>query len=430
MEGSGAGAAANGDAQSRRQAMTELGRRAKAVAPVLAATPTEVKNEALRAAAAELLAGSDDLLAANEGDLAAAKEAGISSTLLDRLRLTPARISGMAGGLRQVAELPDPVGVVTSSDVRPNGLRIQQVRVPLGVVAIVYESRPNVTSDAAGLCLKSGNVAFLRGSSMAIRSNKVIAEALRRAYVAHGVPADALVLVTDTSREAAVEFMRLTGYVDCLIPRGGPALIRSILENATVPFILDGDGNCHVFVDRTADLDMAESIVVNGKTQRPSVCNATESLVVHTAVAADFLPRLVRAMPTVEMVGDDASRALAPSIEVASEADYATEFLDYKLSVRVVDSVDAAIDHVNRYGTGHSEVIVTSDEAAAGRFCAEVDAAAVLVNASSRFVDGEEMGYGAEIGISTQKLHVRGPMGLVHLTAIKNVIRGDGQIRG
>ncbi len=429
MERPGTRAAANGDAQSRREAMTELGRRAKAVAPVLAATPTDVKNESLRAAAAELLACNDDLLAANEGDLAAAREAGISSTLLDRLRLTPERIAGMAGGLRQVAELPDPVGVVTSSDVRPNGLRIQQVRVPLGVVAIVYESRPNVTSDAAGLCLKSGNVAFLRGSSMAIRSNLVISEALRRAYVAQGVPADALVLVTDTSREAAVEFMRLTGYVDCLIPRGGPALIRSILENATVPFIMDGDGNCHVFVDSTADLDMAESIVVNGKTQRPSVCNATESLVVHTAVAADFLPRLVRAMPTVEMVGDDASRALAPSIEPASEADYATEFLDYKLSVRVVDSLDEAIDHVNHYGTGHSEVIVTSDEAAAERFCAEIDAAAVLVNASSRFVDGEEMGYGAEIGISTQKLHVRGPMGLVHLTSIKNVIRGDGQIR-
>ena len=429
MEGSGTGAAANGDAQSRREAMTELGRRAKAVAPVLAATPTDVKNEALRAAAAELTAGSDELLAANEGDLAAAKEAGLSSTLLDRLRLTPARISGMAGGLRQVAELPDPVGVVTSSDVRPNGLRIHQVRVPLGVVAIVYESRPNVTSDAAGLCLKSGNVAFLRGSSMAIRSNVVISEALRRAYVAQGLPADALVLVTDTSREAAVEFMRLTGYVDCLIPRGGPALIRSILENATVPFIMDGDGNCHVFVDSTADLDMAEAIVVNGKTQRPSVCNATESLVVHTAVAADFLPRLVRAMPTVEMVGDDASRTIAPGIEPASDADYATEFLDYKLSVRVVNSLDEAIDHVNHYGTGHSEVIVTADEAAAERFCAEVDAAAVLVNASSRFVDGEEMGYGAEIGISTQKLHVRGPMGVVHLTAIKNVFRGEGQIR-
>ncbi|MCY3953325.1 MAG: glutamate-5-semialdehyde dehydrogenase [bacterium] len=409
--------------------MEDLGRRAKAVAPLLASTSTGAKNDALQAAADELLARGDHLLEANEEDLAAANEAGISATLLDRLRLTPARIEGMVGGLRQVAELPDPVGTVVAGDVRPNGLRIQQVRVPLGVVAIVYESRPNVTSDAAGLCLKSGNVAFLRGSSMAIRSNLAVAGILREAYVAGGLPADALILVEDTSREAAVEFMRLSGYVDCLIPRGGPALIRSIMENATVPFILDGDGNCHVYVDRGADLDMATSIVVNGKTQRPSVCNATESLVVHATEAADFLPRLVQAMPTVEMVGDETSRAVAPSIGAADEADYATEFLDYKLSVRVVDSLDEAIDHVNRYGTGHSEVIVTADEAAAGRFCAEVDAACVLVNASSRFVDGEEMGYGAEIGISTQKLHVRGPMGLVHLTAVKNVIRGNGQIR-
>ncbi|MCY3662293.1 MAG: glutamate-5-semialdehyde dehydrogenase [bacterium] len=409
--------------------MEELGRRARAVAPLLAATPTDRKNGALLAAADGLQSHAEDLLEANEGDLAAAKEAGISATLLDRLRLTPARIDGMAGGLRQVADLPDPVGTVIASDVRPNGLRIEQVRVPLGVVAIVYESRPNVTSDAAGLCLKSGNVAFLRGSSMAIRSNLAIAEVLRRSYEACDVPADALILVEDTSREAAVEFMRLSDYVDCLIPRGGPALIRSIMENATVPFILDGDGNCHVYVDRTADLDMAEAIVVNGKTQRPSVCNATESIVLHAEVAAEVLPRLVRAMPTVEMVGDETSRALAPSVGEADEADYGTEFLDYKLSVRVVDSLDAAIDHVNHYGTRHSEVIVTADEDSARRFCAEVDAACVLVNASSRFVDGEEMGYGAEIGISTQKLHVRGPMGLVHLTAVKNVIRGDGQIR-
>ena len=424
------GGAGNGAAPSRREAMVALGRRAKAVAPVLAATPTDVKNAALLGAAEELLAGRDELLEANEGDLAAAKEAGISATLLDRLRLTPSRLDGMVGGLRQVAGLPDPVGVVVATDVRPNGLRLEQVRVPLGVVAIVYESRPNVTSDAAGLCLKSGNVAFLRGSSMAIRSNVVIADVLRRAYVAAGLPADALVLVTDTSREAAVEFMRLSGYVDCLIPRGGPALIRSIQENATVPFILDGDGNCHVYVDRGADLDMAEAIVVNGKTQRPSVCNATESLVVHAAEAPDFLPRMAEAMPTVELVGDAASRSLLPGIGEATDADFATEFLDYKMSVRVVDSLDDAIDHVNHYGTGHSEVIVTSDDGAADRFCAEVDAAAVLVNASSRFVDGEELGYGAEIGISTQKLHVRGPMGLVHLTAVKNVIRGDGQVRG
>lgn len=429
MAASGAVSTAVGEATSKRRAMEELGRRAKAAAPLLAATSTAAKNRALVAAADGLLSHLDQLLEANEADLVAAERAGISPTLLDRLRLTPARVEGMAGGLLQVADLPDPVGVIVADDVRPNGLRIQQVRVPLGVVAIVYESRPNVTSDAAGLCLKSGNVAFLRGSSMAIHSNLAIAEVLRDAYAAGEVPADALIPVEDTSREAAVEFMRLSGYVDCLIPRGGPALIRSIMENATVPFILDGDGNCHVYVDRGADLDMATSIVVNGKTQRPSVCNATESLVVHSEEAAELLPRLVRAMPTVEMVGDEASRALAPSIAAADEADYATEFLDYKLSVRVVDSLDAAIDHVNRYGTGHSEVIVTADETAAARFCAEIDAAAVLVNASSRFVDGEEMGYGAEIGISTQKLHVRGPMGLVHLTAVKNVIRGNGHVR-
>ena len=409
--------------------MEGLGRRAKAVAPLLAAAPTADKNRALQAAAERLQAHRDELLDANEGDLNAAREAGISATLLDRLRLTPARIDGMAGGLRQVADLPDPVGVEVSSDVRPNGLRIQQVRVPLGVVAIVYESRPNVTSDAAGLCLKSGNVALLRGSSMAIGSNLAIAGILREAYAACGLAADALILVEDTSREAAVEFMRLSGYVDCLIPRGGPALIGSIMENATVPFILDGDGNCHVYVDRLADLDMATDIIVNGKTQRPSVCNATESLVLHGEVAAELLPRLVAAMPSVEMAGDETSRRLVPGIGPADESDYATEYLDYKLSVRVVDSLDEAIGHVNRYGTGHSEVIVTTDEAAAERFCAEVDAACVLHNASSRFVDGEEMGYGAEIGISTQKLHVRGPMGLVHLTAVKNVIRGDGQVR-
>ena len=420
---------ATDETQSVRRSMEELGRRAKAAAPALAATPTEVKNAALRTAAEALADVTDDLLEANEGDLAAAKEAGISATVLDRLRLSAARINAMAGGLRQVADLGDPVGEVVATDVRPNGLAVEQVRVPLGVVAIVYESRPNVTSDAAGLCLKSGNVALLRGSSMAIRSNLVIAEALRGAYERHGLPADALILVADTSREAAVEFMRLAGYVDCLIPRGGPALIASIMENATVPFILDGDGNCHVYVDSQADLDMATTIIVNGKTQRPSVCNATESLVLHSDVAAELLPRLVSAMPTVEMVGDAASVALAPSIGAASDADYATEFLDYKLSVRIVDSLDAAIGHVNRYGTGHSEVIVTADEDAAARFCAEVDAACVLHNASSRFVDGEEMGYGAEIGISTQKLHVRGPMGLVHLTAVKNIIRGNGQIR-
>jgi glutamate-5-semialdehyde dehydrogenase len=335
----------------------------------------------------------------------------------------------MAGGLRQVAGLPDPVGEVLDGWVRPNGLRIQRVRVPLGVVAIIYENRPNVTSDAAGLCLKSGNAAFLRGSSGAISSNLAIAAVLREAVAKAGLPADAVVLVADTSREAAVEFMRQRESIDCLIPRGGPSLIRSILDNATVPYVIDGDGNCHVYVDAAADLDMALDIIVNAKVQRPSVCNAAESLLVHEAVAATFLPRAAAALDGVELVGDAAARALVPMAE-ATDDDYASEFLALKLAVRVVPSLDAAIDHISRYGTGHSEAIVTNDRLAADRFTSEVDAAAVLVNASTRFVDGEEFGFGAEIGISTQKLHARGPMGLRELTTLKYVVEGDGQIRG
>jgi glutamate-5-semialdehyde dehydrogenase len=312
---------------------------------------------------------------------------------------------------------------------RPNGLRISRVRVPLGVVAIIYENRPNVTSDAAGLCLKSGNAAFLRGSSGAITSNIAIAGVLREAFAKAGLPADALVLVEDTSREAAVEYMRQRELVDCLIPRGGPSLIASILENATVPFVIDGDGNCHVYVDASADLDMALAIVVNAKTQRPSVCNAAESLVVHHSVADAFLPRAAEALAGVELLGDERTRALVPAAGPADDEAYATEFLGPRMSVRVVDTLDDAIDHVNRFSSGHSEAIVTRDLAAADRFTNEVDAAAVLVNASTRFVDGEEFGFGAEIGISTQKLHARGPMGLRELTTAKYVVRGSGQIR-
>jgi glutamate-5-semialdehyde dehydrogenase len=335
----------------------------------------------------------------------------------------------MAAGLRQVASLPDPVGEVLDGWTRPNGLRIRRVRVPLGVVAIIYENRPNVTSDAAGLCLKSGNAAFLRGSSGAISSNIAIAAVLRQAAAQAGLPADAVVLVTDTSREAAVEFMQQRGIVDCLIPRGGASLIRSILDNATVPYVIDGDGNCHVYVDESADLDMAVDIIVNAKTQRPSVCNAAESLVVHRAVAADFLPRAAAALVGVELLGDEATRSLLPTAGVADDEAYGTEFLDLRLSVRVVDSLDDAIAHVNRFSSGHSEAIVTRSLDAAERFTNEVDAAAVLVNASTRFVDGEEFGFGAEIGISTQKLHARGPMGLRELTTAKYVVHGTGQIR-
>ena len=407
----------------------ELARRASSVAPILARTPTDQKDAALRGAADRLEADVAKLLRANADDVARGEAAGMAQGLLDRLRLDPGRIAGMASGLRQVAGLGDPVGLVTDGWTRPNGLEITRVRVPLGVVAIIYENRPNVTSDAFGLCLKSGNVAFLRGSSAALASNMAIASSIRAALVDVGLPADALVLVDDASREAAVEFMQQSGHIDCLIPRGGPSLIRSILENATVPYVIDGDGNCHVYVDEAADLDMAASILVNAKMQRPSVCNAAESLVVHAGVVGRFLPMVVAALEGVELVGDERAREVVPGIGVATDADWSTEYGDLKLSVRVVDDLDEAISHINETGSGHSEAIVTTDEVAAARFTSEVDAAAVLVNASTRFVDGEEFGFGAEIGISTQKLHARGPMGLEQLTTQKYVVRGDGQIR-
>jgi glutamate-5-semialdehyde dehydrogenase len=411
--------------------MRELGERARAASRQIAVASTAQKNDALLAAADRLLAHADEVLVANAADVARAEAAGVGATLVERLRLNPSRVEGMAGGLRQVAGLPDPVGAVTDGWVRPNGLRIRRVRVPLGVVAIIYESRPNVTSDAFGICLKSGNAAFLRGSSAALESNVAIAAAMHEGLEKAGLPTDALVLVTDTRHEAAVEFMRLREHIDCLIPRGGPNLIRSILENATVPYVIDGDGNCHVYVDAAADLDMALEITVNAKVSRPSVCNAAESLVVHAAVADRFVPRVAEALAAsgVEMVGDERAASLSGRIAPADPADFATEFLDLKMSIAVVEDLAAAIEHVNRYGTGHSEAIVTSDLAAAERFCAEVDAAATLVNASTRFVDGEEFGFGAEIGISTQKLHARGPMGLEQLTTLKFVVHGDGHVR-
>lgn len=383
---------------------------------MLATASTAAKNDALLGAADLLLARSAEVLEANAADVAAAERRDVGTTVVDRLRLNDARIEAMAAGLRQVAGLADPVGEVLDGWVRPNGLRISRVRVPLGVVAIIYENRPNVTSDAAGLCLKSGNAAFLRGSSGAIGSNVAIASVLRDAVVKAGLPTDAVVLLEDTSHEAAVEFMRQREFIDCLIPRGGSSLIRSILDHATVPYVIDGDGNCHVYVDSEADLDMALDIIVNAKMQRPSVCNAAETLLVHQAVAEEFLPRAEAALEGVEILsGDDA---------------FATEFLDLRLALRVVDSIDQAIEHIARFGSGHSEAIVTRSLDAADRFTAEVDAAAVLVNASTRFVDGEQFGFGAEIGISTQKLHARGPMGLRELTTAKYVVRGNGQVRG
>jgi glutamate-5-semialdehyde dehydrogenase len=409
--------------------VADLGQRAKAASQAMARASSADKDAALVAAADLLVARSQEILDANAVDVARAETDGVTPTVIDRLRLSPARIEAMAAGLRQVASLPDPVGEVLEGWTRPNGLRIHRVRVPLGVVAIIYENRPNVTSDAAGLCVKSGNAAFLRGSSGAIDSNIAIAAVLREGMAKAGLPEDAVVLVEDTSREAAVEFMRQRDSIDCLIPRGGPSLIQSILDNATVPYVIDGDGNCHVYVHADADLDMARAIIVNGKTQRPSVCNATESLLVHAAVADRFLPEAAKALEGVELVGDERVRALVPTAGEATDDDWAREYLDLKLAVRVVDDLDEAIAHITRYGSGHSEAIVTDSVVAADRFCQEVDAAAVLVNASTRFVDGEEFGFGAEIGISTQKLHARGPMGLRELTTAKYVVRGTGQTR-
>ncbi len=410
----------------------ELGRRASVASRAVAQAGTETKNAALLAAAEELVAASAAILTANATDLDAARADGMAAGPLDRLRLDHDRIVAMADGLRSVAALPDPIGEVVTGWVRPNGLEIQQVRVPLGVIAIIYENRPNVTADAAGLCLKAGNAALLRGSGSALRTNLEIATAVRAGFARAGLPADALIVVDDPSHEAAVEVMQLTDHVDCLIPRGGPALIASIREHATVPVIIDGDGNCQIYVDERADLGQAIAIVLNAKTQRPSVCNAAESLLVHEAVAEEFLPKVCAALAGegVELVGDDAARALVPGMGTATEDDFGREFLALKMSVGVVPSLDAAIDHVNRFSSGHTEAILTTDLNAARRFTHEVDAAAVVVNASTRFTDGEQFGFGAEIGISTQKLHARGPMGLEQLTTTKYVVWGQGQVRG
>ena len=409
--------------------MQDLGERASQASKVLATASTDDKNETLRTAADCLVAATQEVLDANLRDVRRAAASQTSETVIDRLRLDADRVEAMAEGLRKLIRLPDPAGKTVESWTRPNGLQIEKVQVPLGVVAIIYENRPNVTSDAFGLCLKSGNVAFLRGSSAAIDSNIAIARALREGIAKAGLPEDCLVLVTDTSHRTAIEFMQLRDHIDCLIPRGGPSLINSILENATVPYVIDGDGNCHVYVDIDADLALAESVVVNAKMQRPSVCNAAESLVVHADIAAEFLPRIAGALEGVELVGDKRASGLVSAIALAGDHDWSTEYLDLKMSVRVVDDLDAAIDHINANSTGHSEAIITRDMSSAQEFTSRVDAAAVLVNTSTRFVDGEEFGFGAEIGISTQKLHARGPMGLEQLTTTKYIVNGQGQIR-
>jgi glutamate-5-semialdehyde dehydrogenase len=407
-----------------------LAGRAKAASRIVAQAPAAAKQLALQRAASVLRERAEEVLAANESDLERAAGAGQSATSLDRLRLTPARLEAMAAGIEAVAILPDPVGEIVEGRVLPNGLRLRRVRVPLGLIGVIYENRPNVTSDAAALCLASGNAVLLRGSDGALQTNKVVSEAIRDGIEKEGLPADAVVLVEDTRHETVRELVGLEGLVDCVIPRGGKELLAAIREHARVPVVIDGDGNCHVYVDASADLEMAERIVTNAKMQRPSVCNAMESLLVHESVAAELIPRLPQILPGVELRGDEATCALVRAALPASEADFAGEFLAPVLSVAVVPSLDAAIEHVTRYGSGHSEAIVTRDLEAAGRFVREVDAAAVLVNASTRFVDGGELGLGAEIGISTQKLHARGPMGLRELTCVKYVIEGDGQVRG
>lgn len=411
--------------------LSEMGKQAKEAAAVLNTLGREEKDQGLLLAAKALLLRKEEILAANEEDLQAARERGMSQGLLDRLALDPSRVEAMAEGLRSVAALEDPVGEVLSMKKRPNGLVIGQKRVPFGVVGIIYEARPNVTADAFGLCFKSGNAVILKGGSDAVRSNLAIEAALREGLKDAGLPQNAIQLVADTSREAAKELMRMKGYLDVLIPRGGAGLIRTVVENSTVPVIETGTGNCHVFVDQSADFSMALSIIDNAKTQRIGVCNACESLVVHRAVAKEFLPLLWERMKEkrVEIRGDEEACRIVPEFVPASEEDWGTEYLDYIASLKIVGSIEEAIAHINRYSTGHSEAIVTSDYANAQRFLEEIDAAAVYVNASTRFTDGGEFGFGAEIGISTQKLHARGPMGLKELTTTKYIIYGNGQVR-
>ena len=401
---------------------------AKAASAVLNCMGSVKKNEALLAMAQALRDNTAYILAENEKDLEAGRQKGTSKAMLDRLALSEARIDGMAQGLESVARLDDPVGEVTHTSLRPNGLSIGAKRVPLGVVGIIYEARPNVTSDAAGLCLKTGNATVLRGGSDAINSNIAVVNVLRKAIGSAGLPEDAIQLIDDTSREAATYMMGLNGVIDVLIPRGGAGLIQSVVKNATVPVIETGTGNCHVYIDESADLVMGVSIIHNAKVSRPSVCNAAESLLVHASVANAFLPMMQQKLEGVELRGCERTRAII-SVNAATEEDYYTEYNDYILAVKVVESLDEAIDHINKYGTKHSEAIVTESYKNAEAFLDRVDAAAVYVNASTRFTDGNEFGFGAEIGISTQKLHARGPMGLKELTTIKYIIRGSGQVR-
>ena len=411
--------------------LIEMGQAARRAARILNRLGVEEKNRGLAAAADALLASEALLIQENAKDMEAGQAKNMSQGLLDRLLLTHDRIAGMADGLRQIIALEDPVGEVLSMKKRPNGLLIGKKRVPIGVIGIIYESRPNVTADAFGLCFKTGNAVILKGGSDAIHSNLAIASVIRDALKGAGLPEDAVQLIGDTSRETATAMMKLNGYIDVLIPRGGAGLIRSVVQNSTVPVIETGTGNCHIYVDESADLDMALNIIINAKTQRVGVCNACESIVLHEAVLDAFTARLAEALKGrhVEMRGDGPVCERADGILPASEEDWGTEYLDYIVSIRTVSGIDEAIEHINRYNTGHSEAIITRDYANAQKFLDEVDAAAVYVNASTRFTDGGEFGFGAEIGISTQKLHARGPMGLTELTTTKYIIYGNGQTR-
>lgn len=411
--------------------LIQMGKNAREAEKSLRSLSTAKKNEALAAVAQRLVEKADVLLKANEEDVTNGRKNNMKESLVDRLMLTKERIEGMAEGLRQLVDLEDPIGEVLGMKKRPNGLLIGQKRVPLGVIGIIYEARPNVTADAFGLCFKTSNAVILKGGSDAIHSNKAIVDCIRETLKEHGVTEDAVQLIGDTSRETAAEFMKLDEYVDVLIPRGGAGLIHAVVSQSTIPVIETGTGNCHIYVDETADLSMAADIVMNAKTQRIGVCNACESLLVHNAVKDLFLPVLAQRLKekNVEMRADEEALALMPGAVPATEKDWGTEYLDYILSIKVVYSVDEAIEHINRYNTGHSEAIITNSYENAQKFLDEVDAAAVYVNASTRFTDGFEFGYGAEIGISTQKLHARGPMGLLALTTTKYIIYGNGQVR-
>lgn len=411
--------------------LKEIGERALVAKRALGKLTTGEKNEILLKAAKALRDNYEVILKANETDLENGKKAGLKGSIIDRLALSKDRIYGMADGLEQIAKLPDPIGEVINMKTLPNGLIVGQKRVPMGVIGIIYEARPNVTSDAFGLCLKAGSAAILRGGKEAINSNKATIAVFKKAISELGADENIVQLIEDTSRESANTMMKMNGYIDVLIPRGGAGLIQSVVQNSTVPVIETGVGNCHVFVDESADIDMAVNIIVNAKAQRPGVCNAAETLLVHENISEKFLPVAIKALreKNVEIRGDKAVKAIVNDVTDATEEDWATEYLDYILAVKVVKDIDEAIDHITKYSTGHSECIVSESYTNTQRFLQEIDSAAVYVNASTRFTDGNEFGFGAEIGISTQKLHARGPMGLKELTTTKYLIYGNGQVR-